>query len=444
MATCAFVPPYVLSRLAELPDDDPTAQASRTTLDIDRAIRERRRRAAPGAVGIPAPALESRWTVHGADHVTDLPGTPVRADGDDPTGDAAVDDAYDGVAAMWDLLADVFSYTSVDGHAAPLTATVHHGDRYANAFWDGRQLVFGDGDGVVFGSFTTPIEVLGHEYAHGVTQFTAGLAYDDQPGALNESISDVFGSMVKQRMLGQTVDEADWLIGDRLLRPDVEGKALRSMKEPGAAYDDPRIGTDRQVGSMRAYVETTEDNGDVHINSGIPNRAFYLAATGLGGRSWEGAGPIWWAALVSGRVGSETEFVEFAETTLEATARLYGVASTEWVTVHDAWADVGVLEAEADPDGPSEAAGIVAVRRTGGFAGLVAEREIDLATDPAGAEAAALLRRVDFAQLRATRPQPDRFVYTVRTGTREVRLNEQDLTPELAQLIDLVLGRGLL
>jgi len=441
MATCAFVPPYVLSRLAELPDDDPTAQASRTTLDIDHAIRERRRRAAPGTVGVPAPALESRWTVHGADHATDLPGAPVRADGDDPTDDAAVDEAYDGIAAMWDLLADVFSYTSVDGHAAPVTATVHHGDRYANAFWDGRQLVFGDGDGAVFGSFTTPIEVLGHEYAHGVTQFTAGLAYEDQPGALNESVSDVFGSMVKQRVLGQTVDEADWLIGDGLLRPGVQGTALRSMKEPGAAYDDPRIGKDRQVGSMRSYVETTEDRGGVHINSGIPNRAFYLAATGLGGRSWEGAGPIWWAALVSGRIGRGTEFVEFAETTLEATARLYGAASAEWVAVHEAWAEVGVLE--ADPDGPSEAAGVVAVRRSGGFAGLVAEGQIDLATDPAGAEAAALLRRVDFARLRATPPQPDRFVYVVRTGAREVRLNEQDLTPELAQLIDLVLGRGL-
>ncbi|HYJ69140.1 MAG TPA: protealysin inhibitor emfourin [Nocardioidaceae bacterium] len=439
MARCSFVPPYLISRLSQLPDDDPIGRAGRTTRAIDDAIRERRRRTASGADGIPAPPVEARWTVYSAGHTTKQPGSEVRADGDDASGDDAVDELYDGLAATWDLLADVFSYPAVDGQGTPVTATAHHGDGYANAFWDGRQLVFGDGDGVVFGRFTRPIDVLAHEYAHGITQYTAALAYEGQPGSLNESISDVFGAMVKQRVLGQTVDEADWLVGEGVFLPGVQGRALRSMKEPGTAYDDPRLGKDPQVASMRRYVDTTDDGGGVHINSGIPNRAFCLAATSLGGRSWEGAGAIWWAALVGGHVGRKTDFVGFADATLEAAGRLYGDDSAECGAVRSAWAEVGVLA--PDPDRPSDAGGVVYVRRSGGFAGLITEREINLASDPAGAEAAALLRRVNFDRLSKTPPQPDRFVYLVRTAGREVRLNEQDVPPELGQLIDLILGR---
>lgn len=100
-----------------------------------------------------------------------------------------------------------------------LDATVHYGEHYDNAFWDGQRMVFGDGDGVVFGDFTACVDVIGHELSHGVTQFTAGLAYHDQSGALNESLSDVFGSLVKQYALRQNADEADWLIGAGLLAP---------------------------------------------------------------------------------------------------------------------------------------------------------------------------------------------------------------------------------
>jgi Thermolysin metallopeptidase, alpha-helical domain/Thermolysin metallopeptidase, catalytic domain len=439
VARCSFVPPYLIDRLTQLPDDDPVGRAARATRAIDDAIRERRRRTASGADGIPVPAVEARWTVYSASHTTDLPGSSIRADGDDASGDDAVDETYDGLAATWDLLADVFSYPAVDGQGTPVSATAHYGDGYANAFWDGQQLVLGDGDGIVFGRFTKPVDVLAHEYAHGITQYTAALAYEGQPGALNESISDVFGAMTKQRVRGQTVDEADWLIGEGLFLPGVEGQALRSMREPGTAYDDPRLGKDPQVGSMSRYVETTDDGGGVHINSGIPNRAFSLAATSLGGRSWEGAGPIWWAALLGGQVGPETDFAGFADATLEAAGRLYGDDSAEWAAIRSAWAEVGVLA--PDPDRPSDASGVVFVQRSGGFAGLVTEREIDLASDPAGAEAAALLRRVDFDRITKTRRQPDRFVYVVRAAGREVQLNEQDVPPELGRLIDFILSR---
>ncbi len=171
-----------------------------------------------------------------------------------------------------------------------MIATVHYGQDYVNAFWDGTQLVFGDGDRRVFDRFTKPVDVLGHEFSHGVVQHTAGLVYQGQPGALNESVADVFAACLKQRLLAQTPAQADWLIGEGLFLPGVRARALRDMAAPGTAYDDPVLGRDPQVGHMDDYVETTDDNGGVHLNSGIPNRAFQLAATSIGGNTWAGAG----------------------------------------------------------------------------------------------------------------------------------------------------------
>ena len=148
---------------------------------------------------------------------TRLPGTSVRGEGDPDTGDVAVTEAYDGLGDTWALYAEAFERNSLDARGLPLRASVHYGRDYDNAFWDGTQMVFGDGDGKIFGRFTASLDVIGHELAHGVTEHTAGLMYQGQPGALNESMSDVFGSLVKQRKLGHSADAADWLIGAELL-----------------------------------------------------------------------------------------------------------------------------------------------------------------------------------------------------------------------------------
>ncbi|MDH6227048.1 Zn-dependent metalloprotease [Streptomyces sp. MJP52] len=207
-------------------------------------------------------------------------------------------------------------------------------------------MVFGDGDGEVFLDFTIPVDVIGHELAHGVTQYTANLEYYGQSGALNESVSDVFGSLIKQYTKGETAAEADWLIGAGLLAPRVTGKALRSMKEPGSAYDDDVLGKDPQPGSMDDYVDTRQDNGGVHINSGIPNRAFHLAATALGGHAWEKAGRIWYDVLTGGGLKADAEFADFARLTLEAAATRFGEGA-EAQAVEKAWQEVGVLRREA-------------------------------------------------------------------------------------------------
>jgi Zn-dependent metalloprotease len=169
-----------------------------------------------------------------------LPGRVVRREGQAPSGDVAADEAYEGLGATFDLYSEVFGRNSIDGAGLPLRATVHYGHLYDNAFWDGERMVFGDGDGEVFDRFTRSLSVIGHELTHGVTQFASGLVYRRQPGALNESISDVFGALVEQYAAGQTSEQASWLIGAGLFTPAVQGEALRSMRHPGTSTTTSR------------------------------------------------------------------------------------------------------------------------------------------------------------------------------------------------------------
>ncbi|MDI5961444.1 M4 family metallopeptidase [Streptomyces sp. SL13] len=354
---CAVVPPHMLERLAAHPDPDIHLPARRS-LELDAAHRVRRhttaRTAAPPAAGA-APADTAERTIHDARHSERLPGRKVRSEGGKPVKDAPVNRAYDGLGATFDLYLDVYHRHSVDGAGLPLIGTVHYGEQYDNAFWDGTQMVFGDGDGRVFNDFTVAVDVIGHELTHGVTQYSANLTYHGQSGALNESISDVFGSLVKQHSLGQSADEADWLIGAGLLAPHVNGVALRSMKAPGTAYDDPVLGKDPQPGTMIHYDATTADDGGVHINSGIPNHAFYLVATALGGHAWERAGQIWYDTLTGGQLRPDVDFIGFAAATAATALGRYGDGE-EHRAVTAAWAGVGVPTSRSDSTLPRQAA----------------------------------------------------------------------------------------
>ncbi len=256
--------------------------------------------------------------------------------------DAPVNQAYDGLGATFDFYLNIYQRNSIDNAGLPLKATVHFDRQYDNAFWNGQQMVFGDGDGILFNNFTSSLDVIGHELTHGVTGSEANLNYQNQSGALNESISDVFGSLVKQYALKQTAAKADWLIGAELLAKGVKGVALRSMKAPGTAYDDPTLGKDPQPATMVNYVHTAEDNGGVHINSGIPNHAFFLLATALGGNAWEKAGLIWYNTLNDPTLKPSASFAAFANLTAINAGHLYGSASAEKKAVQDAWRQVGV------------------------------------------------------------------------------------------------------
>jgi Zn-dependent metalloprotease len=266
----------------------------------------------------------------------------VRTEGVGAIGEAAVDEAYDGLGATYHLFWDEYGRNSIDDEGMALNAHVHFGRDYNNAFWSSDRMVFGDGDGDLFERFTIAVDIMGHELTHGVTEYAGPLVYAGQSGALNGSVSDVFGSLVKQRLLNQTADQADWLIGAGLFAEDVQGDALRSMKEPGTAYDDSVLGKDTQPAHMDDYVRTFEDNGGVHINSGIPNKAFYLAATALGGYAWEKAGRIWYGTLRDQRLKPNATFRSFSRLTVSSAVRLYGGGSEEEQAVRDAWNGVGL------------------------------------------------------------------------------------------------------
>ena len=270
--------------------------------------------------------------------------TRARSENDSATADAAVNRAYDGFGQTREFYKQVLQRNSIDGQGMRLNGYVHYANKFNNAFWNGQAMIFGDGDGKVFTDFTTSLDVIAHELAHGVTEHTAGLEYHNQSGALNESMSDVFGSLVKQWTLQQTAAQADWLIGAEVFTPGIKADALRSMKAPGTAFNNALFGRDPQPDHMDRYAQMPDtedgDNGGVHINSGIPNKAFYLVATNIGGKAWEAPGHIWYEALKAS--GAQTDFQEFAETTFMKADQLYGAGSVQQKAIQDAWGKVGI------------------------------------------------------------------------------------------------------
>jgi Zn-dependent metalloprotease len=333
------LPPYLLERLAHHANPYVRACAAGTLgLDGDQASLRHAaqvRALAPASRGDSDGAARRVYTAQGG---TVLPGKLVRQENAPPTGDAAADEAYDHLGATHALFSEVYGRDSIDGRGMALVGSVHYGQNYDNAFWNGEQMVFGDGDGEIFNRFTIAVDIVAHELTHGVIDHEAALEYRGQAGALNESISDVFGVLAKQYRLRQGAGQADWLVGAGLFTDAVQARALRSMAAPGTAYDDPQLGRDPQPAHMRDFVDTLDDNGGVHINSGIPNRGFYLSAMALGGHAWETAGRIWYDALRDPSLERDAGFGAFAMLTVKhAAAR--GVEPA----VRDAWQQVGVL-----------------------------------------------------------------------------------------------------
>ena len=344
-----ILPPHLLREVARNGDAQQRNDAL-MTLSLDSTFRNVRAELLPSVQVLtrqPAATLPpgvKRREVYDAQNKESLPGEAVRLEGTAAGKDATVNEAYEGLGATYDLYWTVFRRHSIDDRGLPLEASVHYGQKYDNAFWNGNQMVFGDGDGDLFNRFTVSVDVIGHELTHGVTELEAALSYSYEPGALNESVSDVFGSLVKQYALKQTSADADWLIGEGLFTTKVKGKALRSMKAPGTAYDDPVLGRDPQPDNYAAFVRTQSDNGGVHINSGIPNRAFYLSATAIGGNAWEAAGRIWYETLRDRDLRANATFLQFATLTERNAIRLFGRGSPEVTAVTNAWATVGVTQ----------------------------------------------------------------------------------------------------
>ena len=277
-------------------------------------------------------------TVYDCKNTRSLPGSPVSNPGG--SSDTTAKRAFDTTRAVIDFYGQCFGRNSIDDAGMTLMSSIHYGVRYDNAFWNGAQMTYGDGDGQVFTDFTKSDDVIGHELTHGVTQFTAGLDYSDESGALNESISDAFGAMFHQWRRKQTVVQADWIIGAGVLGPVAIAKGytcLRNMAKPGS----PRC-LSPQPSQYNEYIS----GGDPHENSGIPNHAFYLAAMTIGGRSWEKAGKVWYAALTSTNAHPSMDMNEFAALTRAAARSLFPRDSDVYRGVDDAWTRVGIPVAD--------------------------------------------------------------------------------------------------
>lgn len=341
---CFVVPPHMLEAV-ELRGDQNQREMARAMLSSSDEMREDRSRdVVPRsfrgvARAAAAPAAGPPQELYDAEEKRTLPGKPVEHP--ESSADPVVRAAWEGAAATARLLADAYGINSLDGQGMTLISTVHYDREYNNAFWNGRQMVYGDGDGVLFKPFTSSLSVIGHELAHGLVQHAGGLVYRDQSGALNEHCADVFGCLTVQFANGEQADEADWLVGAEILGDGVSGMALRSMKAPGTAYDDDVLGRDPQPFHMDDFVVTSSDNGGVHINSGIPNHAFYLLAVQLGGRAWEKAGEIWFDALQAIR-HPHAQFADWADQTISSARTRFGAGSLEETMTKRCWKLVGV------------------------------------------------------------------------------------------------------
>ncbi|PFA68448.1 bacillolysin [Bacillus sp. AFS015802] len=272
-----------------------------------------------------------------ASNRTRLPGS-LWADSDNvfnASYDAAAVDAHYYAGTTYDYYKNTHNRNSYDGNGAALKSTVHYGRNYNNAFWNGQQMVYGDGDGSTFISLSGGLDVIAHELTHAVTDTTADLIYQNESGAINESMSDIFGTLVEY----DANNNPDWEIGEDIYTPTKSGDALRSMSDP-AKYGDPDHYSVRYTG--------TQDNGGVHINSGIGNKAAYLLSQGgthygvkVTGIGTDKTGKIYYRALTQYLTPS-SNFSQLRSAAVQAATDLYGAGSAEVASVNAAYNAVGV------------------------------------------------------------------------------------------------------
>jgi Zn-dependent metalloprotease len=344
-AICHIIPPIILENVIKKGNEEEKKMALAVLVESSRA--RARREILPAVISTFGLATGLTRTIYDAKHQTNK-GEPVRNENQSPSADEDVNRAYDYSGNTYKFYKEVLGWNSLNNKGMQLLSTVHYGTKYNNAFWDGSEMYYGDGDGNIFNSFTSCMEIVGHELSHGVVSNTSDLIYQYQSGALNESFADVFGVLTKMYNDDKTVDDDEyWIQGVGLFTSNVqEGKGIRSLADPGTAYNDPVLGKDIQPAHMNNYkdLDLHDDNGGVHINSGIPNKAFYNVAMELGGRAWEKAGKIWFITLRD-RLNQQSQFKDAAIATFDQAGVLYGNNSTEQKAVKKGWTDVGV---EAD------------------------------------------------------------------------------------------------
>jgi Zn-dependent metalloprotease len=330
---CNFVGNDILKRVIEEGPQE-LRKAAVQNLEISNGLRNvRKTRAGMYAMFISS-GPEKRREIYDMKHSSntgDLAGHgPIITEDKSLPNDEDANKAFDGSGHTYDFYKEIFQRTSIDNSGMILISSVRFGEKYGNAFWTNKYMVYGEGgDGFFRQGRMTDLSVCAHELTHGVTDYEANLNYWDEAGGLNEGMSDIFASMCEQWVNKETVKDAHWLIGKDMVE---DGIALRSMKEPGKAFP-----FDSQI----AHYDDFNSSQDPHVCSGITNHAFYLTCMEIGGHSWEKAGKIWYVALKDALSEAST-FQDAANATFSIAGQFYGADSKEQKAVEKGWNGVGV------------------------------------------------------------------------------------------------------
>ncbi len=340
---CSIVPRDVLLRLSQdrrLSDEVRDDLLRTAAMDAEvRKLREQNRKLTRVAQStnagltavLPGPTSVLVFNCSGTET---LPGNPVAKPGN--SADATISTAYAETKELVNFYETVFGRSSIDDAGLSLVSSVHFGIEHNNAYWNGSQMIYGDGDGRIFSGFVNAPDVIGHENTHGVIQYSLQLVYRNEPGGLNESLADVFGSMFRQWRKQQSVVDADWLIGREIVGAEAKSRGLtclRDMANPGAAHclaPQPKHYSDYVPGM------------DPHYSSGIPNHAFHRAAMAIGGFSWETVGQIWYKAMTGYGASPNLKMRAFADRTRKVAAELFPDTAGVATAVDDAWVQVGL------------------------------------------------------------------------------------------------------
>jgi len=342
---CFIIPDDVLRRFGSDPElSDELRQSFHHTAEISRqmrAVRDQHAALTLTAMSlpiphlpVPAPHAPPPGQVFDCHTSMTLPGSPVSNPAN--AADATAKRAYVEEEQVAKFYWDIFKRDSIDGHHMTLISSVHYGVKFNNAFWNGSQMTYGDGDGQIFVDFTLGDDVIGHELTHGVTQHSLALSYSGEAGGLNESMSDVFGSMFRQWEKNQSAAQGDWLIGSDIMGPKSKQKGYTCLRNMANPKDTHALAP--QPDHYYPGIGTL----DPHYSSGVPNLAFAKAAKAIGGHSWEKTGQIWYKALTGFGPSPNMTMSQFAARTRTVSTSLYPNDPAIHKAVDAAWTAVGL------------------------------------------------------------------------------------------------------
>ena len=339
--SCFIIPGDVLERLAEdtkLPEQVRLASADTTKVGHEiRKLREQARKltmATQSTAALVQLAAAPLVTVYDCKTSQTLPGTPVASPGS--SSDTTAKRTFNETSRVADFYQKVFNRNSIDNAGMTMMSSIHFGVKYNNAMWNGSQMLYGDGDAAIFIDFTNGNDVIGHELTHGVTQHTLQLAYANEAGGLNESLSDCFGSMFRQWEAKQDAAQADWLIGFDIMGPTAKARGytcLRDMADPAAKHC---------LAPQPTKYSQIKPGMDPHYSSGPPNLAFCVACKTLGGKSWEKIGQVWYKVMTGFGPSPNMKMKTFAARTRKTAAQLFGNTPAVAAAVDKGWKQVGL------------------------------------------------------------------------------------------------------